>query len=52
MATLGSAFGIPWLYTRGGSPKDTKTPPTNASSKDEEKFIQDFLQQADKEKSK
>ncbi|EXJ80959.1 hypothetical protein A1O3_07247 [Capronia epimyces CBS 606.96] len=40
IATLGATFGLPWLLTRGGSSKKSTTPPINASSKDEEKFIQ------------
>ena len=40
MATLGATFGIPWALTRGGGSKQTNTPPINAGSKDEEKFIQ------------
>ncbi|KAJ9493632.1 hypothetical protein LTR99_000221 [Exophiala xenobiotica] len=49
MATLGAAFGIPWAMTRGGSSKKSTTPPINAGSKDEEKFIQEFLQQVEQE---
>lgn len=40
MATLGTAFGLPYLLTRGGGSKASTTPPINAGSKDEEKFIQ------------
>lgn len=40
MATLGVTFGGSWLATRGGDSEKSKTPPTNASSKDEEAFIQ------------
>ncbi|EXJ68988.1 uncharacterized protein A1O5_07923 [Cladophialophora psammophila CBS 110553] len=40
IATLSTAFGLPWLLTRGGGSKKSSTPPINASSKDEEKFIQ------------
>jgi hypothetical protein len=39
MATLGGVFAIPFLIPGGGA-KKTNTPPINASSKDEEKFIQ------------
>ncbi|EXJ90503.1 hypothetical protein A1O1_03606 [Capronia coronata CBS 617.96] len=49
MATLGVTFGAPWLLTRGGSSKQSPTPPINASSKDEEKFIQEFLQSVEQE---
>lgn len=41
MATLGTLFGGSYWATRGGGSKgDTKTPPINAGSKDEENFIQ------------
>lgn len=40
MATLGSLFGGVWLSTRGGDKKKQQGPPINASSKDEEQFIQ------------
>jgi F-type H+-transporting ATPase subunit k len=40
MATLATTFGVPYLLTRGGSAKKSTTPPLNAGSKDEEKFIQ------------
>jgi hypothetical protein len=40
MATLATTFGLPFLLTRGGGSKQTTTPPINAKSKDEEKFIQ------------
>ena len=40
MATLATTFGVPYLLTRGGSSKAAATPPINAGSKDEEKFIQ------------
>jgi F-type H+-transporting ATPase subunit k len=40
IATLGVTFGGAWLATRSGGSDKTKTPPTNASSKDEESFIQ------------
>jgi len=33
-------FGGAWLATRSGGSDKTKIPPTNASSKDEESFIQ------------
>ncbi|KAJ4512242.1 hypothetical protein HRR78_004188 [Exophiala dermatitidis] len=52
MATLGVTFSIPYLMTRGGSSKATNTPPINASSKDEEKFIQEFLQSVEQEEKK
>ena len=41
MATLGTLFGGVWLATRGGGEKKTaQGPPVQASSKDEEQFIQ------------
>jgi F-type H+-transporting ATPase subunit k len=41
MATLGSIFAGSWLAAGGGEkPKTIQGPPINASSKDEENFIQ------------
>jgi F-type H+-transporting ATPase subunit k len=40
MATLGTLFGGSWLAMRGGEKKTAQGPPINASSKDEEAFIQ------------
>ena len=40
MATLGAVFGGSWLAMRGGEKKTAQGPPINASSKDEEAFIQ------------
>lgn len=40
MATLGVMFGGSAFAMRGGSKPEAKTPPINAESKDEEKFIQ------------
>lgn len=41
MATLGSIFAGSWLAAGGGEkPKTAQGPPINASSKDEENFIQ------------
>lgn len=40
MATLGVMFGGSALALRGGEKKAQTTPPINATSKDEEKFIQ------------
>ncbi|RMZ92546.1 hypothetical protein DV736_g224, partial [Chaetothyriales sp. CBS 134916] len=48
IATLAATFTIPFAFT-GGKKADKTTPPINATSKDEEKFIQDFLQQVDQE---
>lgn len=40
MATLGVLFGGSYLAMRGGEKKTAQGPPINASSKDEEAFIQ------------
>src|SRR5271154_4342403 len=40
IATLGVTFAGSWLAMRGDGSEKAKTPPTNASSKDEESFIQ------------
>ncbi|KAF3921712.1 hypothetical protein ABW21_db0205716 [Orbilia brochopaga] len=48
MATLGAVFGISYL-SMGGSKKTQTTPPIQASSKDEEAFIQEFIKQAEAE---
>jgi hypothetical protein len=40
IATLSVTFGGSWLAMRGDGSQKAKTPPTNASSKDEEAFIQ------------
>lgn len=40
MATLGVMFGGSAFALRGGEKKTQTTPPLNAESKDEEKFIQ------------
>lgn len=40
MSTLGVMFGGTALAMRGGEKKTQTTPPLNAESKDEEKFIQ------------
>lgn len=41
MATLGSMFAGSWLAVSGGEkPKTAQGPPINASSKDEENFVQ------------
>ncbi|KAK5939544.1 hypothetical protein PMZ80_007922 [Knufia obscura] len=52
MATLGVMFGGSWAATRGGSKAPQSTPPINAGSKDEEKFIQEFLQSVEQEDKK
>ncbi|KIX02325.1 uncharacterized protein Z518_08266 [Rhinocladiella mackenziei CBS 650.93] len=49
IATLSATFGLPYIFTRGGGSKQSTTPPINAGSKDEEKFIQEFLQQVEQE---
>ncbi|KAA8571001.1 hypothetical protein MFRU_028g00440 [Monilinia fructicola] len=44
MAVLGSLAGVVTLSTRGGSTaKNQSTPPINAKSPDEEKYIKDFM---------
>lgn len=40
MGILGGLFGGIYLASSGGSKKQVQTPPINAGSKDEEKFIQ------------
>ena len=40
MATLGAVFAGSYLATRGGDKKKEQGPPINASSKEEENFIQ------------
>ncbi|KAJ5543097.1 hypothetical protein N7535_005526 [Penicillium sp. DV-2018c] len=48
MATLGSIFAGSYLATSGGAkPKTAQGPPINASSKDEENFIQNFMKEVD-----
>ncbi|KAJ9606916.1 hypothetical protein H2200_008927 [Cladophialophora chaetospira] len=49
MLTLGTVFAVPVLWPSGSKNKNTNTPPINAGSKDEEKFIQEFLQQVEQE---
>ncbi|OXV08229.1 hypothetical protein Egran_04008 [Elaphomyces granulatus] len=51
MATLGATFGGSWLAMRGGNKKQ-QGPPINASSKEEEQFIQEFLKGVDAEEKK
>ncbi|GIK07847.1 hypothetical protein KXV22_005444 [Aspergillus fumigatus] len=52
MGVMGTLFGGIYLSTRGGGQKKQATPPIQASSKDEEKFIQDFLNQVNGEQKK
>ncbi|OJJ84798.1 ATP19 family protein [Aspergillus glaucus CBS 516.65] len=50
MGVLGSTFAGAFLSTRGGSKEQQQKqqgPPVQAGSKDEEDFIQKFLQSAD-----
>ncbi|CAI7601478.1 hypothetical protein PCG10_008700 [Penicillium crustosum] len=48
MATLGSIFAGSWLAVGGGEkPKTAQGPPINASSKDEENFVQNFMKEVD-----
>ena len=39
MATLGTTFLGAYISLSGGSKEDTKNPPINAKSKEEESFI-------------
>jgi len=52
MATLATLFGGAAIAMGGKEKAKEQGPPINAQSKDEEKFIQDFLAQADAEGSK
>ncbi|KAL4889557.1 hypothetical protein BDV59DRAFT_186420 [Aspergillus ambiguus] len=52
MGVLGSLFGGVFLATRGGGQQKQAAPPIQASSKDEETFIQDFLKQVNGEEKK
>ncbi|KAF7502554.1 hypothetical protein GJ744_005493 [Endocarpon pusillum] len=52
MATLSALFGGSYLAMRGGEKKTAQGPPINASSKDEEAFIQDFLKSVQDEEAK
>jgi len=47
MITLGSMAAISYLAT--GGKKTEKTPPIQASSSEEEKFIREFIQKAEEE---
>ncbi|KAA8914896.1 hypothetical protein FN846DRAFT_245672 [Sphaerosporella brunnea] len=49
MLTLGTTAGIAYLSMRGGDKKEKNLPPINAESGDEEKFIREFLANAEKE---
>ncbi|KAL2866876.1 ATP19 family protein [Aspergillus lucknowensis] len=53
LGILTSLFGGIYLATRGsGSQQKPAAPPIQASSKDEENFIQDFLKQVNAEEKK
>ncbi|KAI2087649.1 hypothetical protein LOZ36_002634 [Ophidiomyces ophidiicola] len=52
MATLGTTFFGAWLAMPSGEKKKEQGPPIKASSKDEEKFIQDFLKSVEAEEKK
>ncbi|OCL10481.1 hypothetical protein AOQ84DRAFT_353507 [Glonium stellatum] len=52
MATLGTLFVGSWASMGGSKKSAQQGPPINATSKDEEKFIQDFLKQAESEEKK
>ncbi|KAF1982645.1 hypothetical protein K402DRAFT_424397 [Aulographum hederae CBS 113979] len=45
MATLGTTFALSAFAMSGGKKKAEASPPLNAGSKDEEKFIRDFLKE-------
>jgi len=47
MTTLATVFGATAFSMSGGAAKKAQGPPINAQSPDEEKFIQDFLKQAE-----
>ncbi|MCJ1304675.1 hypothetical protein MMC08_007488 [Hypocenomyce scalaris] len=52
MITLGT-MGVIGAVSMGGKQKAKQEgPPINATSKDEEKFIQDFIEKANKEEEK
>ncbi|KJA26887.1 hypothetical protein HYPSUDRAFT_36056 [Hypholoma sublateritium FD-334 SS-4] len=60
LGVFGTTFGGAYLATRGGSKTQTKpttvqqakeTVPVNAGSSEEEKFILDFIREAEKEGS-
>ncbi|KAL8698377.1 MAG: hypothetical protein Q9201_006612 [Fulgogasparrea decipioides] len=46
MTTLGTTFALIYLATPAKTKQKETGPPINAASKDEEKFIQDFLKNA------
>ncbi|KAF2805534.1 uncharacterized protein BDZ99DRAFT_466514 [Mytilinidion resinicola] len=52
MATLGTFFVGSWAATGGSKKSAEQGPPISAGSKDEEKFIQDFLKSAEAEEKK
>ncbi|EKG17203.1 hypothetical protein MPH_05581 [Macrophomina phaseolina MS6] len=52
MGVLGTLFGGIFAATGGSKKTTTTTPPINASSKDEENFIQEFLKEAEGKDSK
>ncbi|PYH47200.1 ATP19 family protein [Aspergillus saccharolyticus JOP 1030-1] len=52
MGVLGALFGGVKLAMGGGSQPKPATPPIQASSKDEEDFITDFLKQVNGEDKK
>ncbi|EON66187.1 hypothetical protein W97_05431 [Coniosporium apollinis CBS 100218] len=52
MATLGTVFVGSWAAMGGKKSSTAKGPQIQASSKDEEKFIQEFMKNAEKEDKK
>ncbi|KAI9839182.1 MAG: hypothetical protein M1819_003175 [Sarea resinae] len=49
MITLGATAGIATLSLSGGEKKKEQGPPINATSPEEENFIQDFIKKAEAE---
>ncbi|RDL39833.1 Uncharacterized protein BP5553_04173 [Venustampulla echinocandica] len=47
IAVLGTIGGLTMMATGGSAAKKTQGPPINASGPDEEKFIKEFLAQAE-----
>ncbi|MCJ1445737.1 MAG: hypothetical protein MMC23_006242 [Stictis urceolatum] len=52
MATLGVTFAGAAIGLSGGSKDKKPSPPINASSADEEKFIKEFIQQTNMDQLK
>ncbi|KAK4629296.1 hypothetical protein CLAFUW4_08455 [Fulvia fulva] len=52
IATLSTMFIGGWAMSGGSKKPAQQAPPINASSKDEENFIQQFLKEAEKDEKK